>query len=120
MSLRAGELREIIKVQRPERVSNGSGGYETTYTDVIAKTYASVKEIVPSADVIASQQNLKTLVSIKMRYRPTSLKIGDRIVWRDFNFTLASSMKVDALRTTIEITAVSEMEETNRTNEATT
>lgn len=120
MALNAGELREIIKIQRPVRVSNGSGGYETTYEDVIAKTYASVKEVAPSADVIASQQDLKTLVEFKLRYRPTNIKIGYRIIWRDFIFTVASSMKVDPLRTAITITAVSEIEESNRTNEATT
>lgn len=120
MALNAGELREIISIQRPERVSNGTGGYATTYQDLIPRTYASVIEVTPSADVIASQENLKTLVQIKMRYRPTIIKIGDLIKWRGFNFVVASSMKVDALRTTITITAASEMESTKRTSETTT
>lgn len=117
MALNAGELRELITIKRPERTQNDTGGIETTYKTLIAQTYASVKELTASADVIASQENLKTLVEIKMRYRPTNIKIGDLIEWRGFNFVVAKSMKVDYLRTTITITAVSEMETTKRTSE---
>lgn len=120
MVLHSGKLREQIAIKKPERTPNGSGGFTTEYVDVIPMTYAKVTEITPSADVIASQQDLKTLVEFKMRYRPTDIKIGYRIIWREFIFTVASSMKVDPLRTTITITAVSEMETSNRTHETTT
>lgn len=119
MALSAGSLREKIQIQIPVRTPNGSGGYETTYEDFL-NTYAAVTEINPSADVIASQQDLKTLVQFKIRYRPENIKIGYRIIWRDFIFTVASSMKVDHLRTTITITAASEIETSERTHEATT
>lgn len=118
MTLHAGELRERITIKRPVREQNETGGTKTTY-DVIVRTYASVTEVVPSSEVIASQENLKTLVRIKIRFRPTHIKIGDIIEWRGFTYKVASSMKVDTLRTTIEITAVSQMETTKRSSEAT-
>lgn len=117
MALHAGELRELITIKRPERIQNNTGGFVTEYQTLIERTYSSVKEVTASADVIASQENIKTLVQMKMRYRPTIIKIGDLIEWRGFNFIVASSMKVDPLRTTITITAVSEMETTKRSSE---
>lgn len=118
----SGTLREIIKIQHPERVliPDTGGDYDTEYVDLLPKTYAKVIEISPSNEIIASQQNLKELVEFIIRYRQdVNIQIGDRIVWREFNFTVASSMKVDPLRTRITITAVSEIEESNRTNEGT-
>lgn len=119
----AGVLRELIKIQRPERVliPDSGGAYETVYNDILPKTYAKVTEVSPSNEIIASQQNLKELVEFIIRYRQDiNIQIGDRIIWREFNFTVASSMKVDPLRTRITITAVSEIEESNRTHEGTT
>lgn len=113
MVLNAGKLRELVTIERPERTSNQSGGYSTKYVKVLS-TYASVREIQPSADVIASQENTISLTEFIIRYRPEyNLKIGYRIVWRDFNFTL-NRFKVDPARTTIIITANSEIEETER------
>lgn len=111
--LSAGELREIIKIQRPQRTPNGSGGWETTYVDVIAKTYAKVTQKQASADVIASQENVNALVEFQLRHRPENILNGDRIVWRDFNFTV-NRIVVDPLRTSITITANSEIETTER------
>lgn len=118
--IHAGELREIIKIQRPERVSNGSGGFETVYVDIIPKTYAKVTEVQASADLIASQENINTLVEFMIRYRPENIKIADVIEWRGHIFKVAQSMKVDPLRTTITITAFNTIEESNRTRETTT
>lgn len=113
MVLNAGKLRESVTIKKPERTLNQSGGYTTEYVQVM-KTFASVREIQPSADVIASQENVISLTEFIIRYRPDhNLKNGYRIEWRGFNFTL-NRFKVDPARTAIIITANSEIEETKR------
>lgn len=111
--LRAGELRERLKVQRPTRTANGSGGMATTYTDILC-TNAMVVEERSNPDLIANQENIINYVHFKIRFRPkVFLKIGDRLVWRGFNFTV-NNIKVDPLRTSIDIYVNSEMETSER------
>lgn len=105
----SGLLREKITFQEALRISNGSGGFETTYIDVIS-TFAKVEEVRSNPDLIASQENVKQLVKFIIRYRPViNIENGFRAVWRGFNFSV-NNIKVDHLRTTIEILAFSEME----------
>lgn len=111
--LRAGELREKITIERPQRVQQPDLSWETTWT-TLHETFASVVEKRPSVDVIAQQQNIQTLIEIKIRYNPeVNIKAGDRIKWRDFYFT-SMAPKVDPMRRWILLTAHSEMEETER------
>lgn len=108
--VRAGELREILKVQRPTRVSNGSGGFTTTYSDIIERTYAKVVEERSTPEMIGGQENINNYVHFRIRYRPViAIKIADRLVWRGFNF-IVNNIKVDPLRTYIDIYVNSEME----------
>lgn len=110
----AGELREIIKVQRPTRVSNGSGGFTTTYADLLAKTYAKVVEERSNPQLIANQEDIVNYVHFAIRYRPDiPIKNADRLVWRGFNFII-NNIKVDPLRTQIDIYVNSEMETSER------
>lgn len=109
----SGVLREKILFQQPVRVPNGSGGYDTTYSDVL-ETFAKVEEVKSNPDLIAGQENIDQLVNITMRYRPViPIYNGYRAVWRGFNFTV-DNIKVDPLRTKIEIMVHSEMETSNR------
>lgn len=110
----AGDLRDIIKIQEPVRVSDGSGGYDTTYVDVISKTYAKVVEDRSSSQVVADQDNINNSVHFKIRYRPVLfLKIGNRLIWRNFIFTI-NNIKIDYLRTEIDIFVNSDMETSER------
>lgn len=114
--IRAGQLKEKAVVQRPQRVSNGSGGWVTEYVDVINPMYCSVTQLQPSADVIASQTNLIQPFLFVTRYRTDIVfEIGDRLVWRDRNFTLLG-FKWDAGRTELVITAKTENETTSDGN----
>lgn len=111
--VRAGTLREKITFQEPVRVSNGSGGYTTTYTDVL-NTFASVEEVRSNPALIANQEDIDQFVKITIRYRPVlPLENGYRAVWRGFNF-IVNNIKVDPLRTKIEILVHSEMETSMR------
>ena len=111
--LRAGELREKIVIQAPIRTEIGGGAYETTYTQRLA-TYAMVVEERSNPNLVGSQENIQNYVHFKIRYRPQiEIKIGDRIVWRDFNF-IVNNIKVSGLRTQIDIFVNSEMETSNR------
>lgn len=110
----AGSLREIIKIQKPVRVQNDTGGVSTSYEDVITRTYAEVKEDRSNSPLIAGQENIINSIKFKIRYRPVEyLKIGYRIVWRDFNYTIRN-IKVGRLRTYIEITSNADMETSER------
>jgi len=110
----AGELREIIKVQRPARVSNGSGGFTTTYDDLLQRTHAKVVEERSNPQLIANQEDIVNYVHFAIRYRPDiPIKNADRLVWRGFNFII-NNIKVDPLRTQIDIYVNSEMETSER------
>ena len=110
----AGELRDIIKIQEAQRVSDGSGGYETTFVDVISKTYAKVVEERSNGNLIANKEDIINTISFVIRYRPVEfLKVGYRIVWRGFNYTI-NNIKVDRLRTTISVYCNAEMETSER------
>ena len=114
----AGRLREKIKFMRPIDVSNGSGGFDTTWEDVL-NTFAAVEEVSSNPYLIANQENIDNLVRITIRYRPgIPIQNGYRAVWRGFNF-IVNNIKVDPLRTKIEILVHSEMETSMRGIEAT-
>lgn len=110
MVLKAGDLREKITFKRATgRVSNGSGGYITTYTDIL-NTFASVTEISSDSALIAQQENIKQVIKVLIRYRADiAVKIADIIFWRGFEFVV-SNMKADVMRTYIEFQLTATME----------
>lgn len=113
MILKAGDLREKILFKRPVRVPNGSGGYTTTYIDILS-TFASVTEISSDPALIASQENIKQVIKILIRYRPiAAIKIADLVRWRGIEFVV-NNMKVDIMRTYIEFQLTSIMETSQR------
>ncbi len=113
MAILAGELRDKLVFSRSARVPNGSGGGEFIYTPFL-NTFAAVVEDRSTPQVIASQENTIDYVHFKLRYRPDlPVKNGDRLTWRGFNFTV-NNIKVDPLRTQIDIYVNSEIETSER------
>lgn len=118
MAISAGTLREKLIFSIAERVSNGSGGFTTTYESFL-NTFAAVVEERSNPKIIANQENTVNYVHFKLRYRPDfPVKNTDRMTWRGFIFTV-NNIKVDPLRTQIDIYCNSEME-TSQRNENTT
>jgi len=113
MAITAGELREKIYFSSPTRTSNGSGGQVTTYTKYL-DTFAAVVEERSNPQLIANQENTVNFVHFKIRYRPDfPVKNADRMTWRGFDF-IVNNIKVDPLRTQIDIYCNSEMETSER------
>ncbi len=109
----AGELREKLNFQRATRVSNGSGGFTTTYGTSLF-TFGAVVEERSNHQLIANQENIVNYVHFKLRYRADfPIKNSDRLTWRGFIFTV-NNLKVDPLRTEIHIYCNSEMETSER------
>lgn len=109
----AGRLRDKIDISRPIRTPIGGGAYDTTY-DPILSTYSQVNELRSDPTQLAGQDNIYNFVSFKMRYRPeVFIKNGDRLTWRGNVFTV-NNIKVDYLRTFIEIFVSSEIETSQR------
>ena len=110
MVLKAGDLREKITFKRATgRVSNGSGGYITTYTDILS-TFAGVTEVSSDSALIAQQENIKQVIKVLIRYRADiTIKIANIILWRGFEF-IVSNMKADVMRTYIEFQLTATME----------
>ena len=109
----AGELREKLNFSRSVRVPNGSGGFTTTYNSFL-NTFAAIVEERSNPQLIASQENTVNQVHFKIRYRPDfPVKNADRMTWRGFIFTV-NNIKVDPLRTQIDIYCNSEMETSER------
>lgn len=114
--IRSGALKEIAVVQRPERVQNDSGGWVTSYVDVLNPMYCNVTQERVSTDMIASQQNMIQPFTFEARYRTDVVfEIGDRIVWRDRNFSLIG-FRWDINRTKLIITATTDNESTSDGN----
>lgn len=113
MPIAAGRLKEIAAVQRPQRVQKPSGGWTTTYADVLNPMYCDVRQMQPSADMIASQETLMQPFQFVTRYRTDIVfEIGDRITWRGRYFAL-KGFDWDINRTQLTITAVAENESTS-------
>lgn len=111
--VKAGELNQKIKVERPTRTSIGGGAFDTTYDEILS-TFAAVKEQRSSPEMVADQENIYNYVHFKIRYRPdVFLNIGDRLVWRGFNY-IVNNIKVDPMRTQIDIYVNAEMETSKR------
>jgi hypothetical protein len=107
-------LREKISFIRVSSTKDSTGDLVNTETVYYEPKGASVREITPSVDVIAQQQNLSTLIEVKIRYNPEiAILNGDKILWRGFRFN-ALAPKVDMMRDWITIRAFSEMETTDR------
>lgn len=114
--IRSGALKEIAVVQRPERVQNDSGGWVTSYVDVLNPMYCNVTQERASTDMIASQQNMIQPFTFEARYRTDVVfEIGDRIVWRGRNFSLIG-FRWDINRTNLIITATTDNESTSDGN----
>jgi len=113
MAILAGELRDKLVFSSPERVPNGSGGGEFVYTPFL-NTFAAVVEERSNPQLISGQENIINYVHFKLRYRPDfPVKNADRMTWRGFNFTV-NNIKVDPLRTQIDIYCNSEIETSER------
>lgn len=109
----AGELRDKLNFSRATRVSNGSGGFTTTYNSFL-DTFAAVVEDSSNPQLIAGQENIINYVHFKLRYRPDFPVLNaDRMTWRGFIFTV-NNIKVDQLRTQIDIYCNSEIETSER------
>lgn len=111
--IRAGELREKLVFSRATRTPNGSGSFTATYAPFL-NTFAAVVEESSNPQLIANQENTVNYVHFKIRYRPDfPVKNADRMTWRDFIFTV-NNIKVDTLRTQIDIYCNSEIETSER------
>lgn len=111
--IKAGELRDKLNFSRAVRVSNGSGGFTTTYESIL-DTFAAVVEERSNPQLIGSQENAVNYVHFKIRYRPDFPVLNsDRMTWRGFIFTV-NNIKVDPLRTQIDIFCNSEIETSDR------
>lgn len=113
MSIRAGELREKISIERPIRTAIGGGAYDTTYESLL-DTFAAVTEERSNPLLVADQEQIVNYVHFKIRYRPDIfLNKGDRLTWRGFHYII-NNAKVDPLRTQIDIYVNSKMETSSR------
>lgn len=98
----AGELREILNFGTPTRVQKSSGGHTVTYADYLT-TYGKVVEERSKPYENEGRQVVETFVKMLIRYRPdVAIKNGDRMQWRGFDY-IVDNIKVDPLRTKIEI-----------------
>lgn len=108
-----GRLKEIAVVQRPVRTPNQSGGFTTKYQDVLNPMYCDVRQMQPSTDVIAAQENWIQPFEFVTRYRTDVVfEIGDRITWRGRIFSLLGFLW-DINRTKLIITAKTDNESTD-------
>lgn len=86
--IRSGSLKEKISIKKPERQSDGAGGFDTVFVEVLS-TYAGVKELAVSNDLIAQQANINGVLEFKIRYRQdVIIKGGYKLDWRGRRFEI--------------------------------
>lgn len=108
---------EKIRFFRTIYEPDGMGGNVPTEITVWEPQGASVEELKPNPELIATQQNISQVIRVKCRYNPEiSILVGDKIEWRGFIFnTLLPT--VDRRTRMMVIMAVSEIETTDREND---
>ncbi len=105
---------EKIRFYRTVLVPDGMGGSIPTEETIWEPQGADVREMRPSTELIATQQNISQVILIRCRYNPEiAIKIGDKIEWRGFVFN-SLLPTVDRRTRMMEIMAVSEIETTDR------
>ncbi len=105
---------EKIRFFRTVLVPDGMGGSIPTEETIWEPQGADVREMRPSTELIATQQNISQVIRIRCRYNPEiAIKIGDKIEWRGFTFN-SLLPTVDRRTRMMEIMAVSEIETTDR------
>jgi len=111
--MKAGELREKLAFYRSAKTSNGSGGFDWNDA-LLLRTYAKVVEERSAPVVVANQENAQNQVHFEIRYRPdVPIKMDDKMVWRGNEF-IVNNIKVDPLRTKIDIYVSSYIETSQR------
>jgi hypothetical protein len=107
-------LREKIAFIRVTQSQDSTGQLVNTELIYYEPKGAYVREITPSNDLIIQQENISTLIEVKIRYNPEiAIILGDKIEWRGFRFN-ALAPKIDPMRNWIMIKAFSEIETTDR------
>lgn len=105
---------ERIRFYRTTLVPDDMGGSIPAEETIWEPQGAEVKEMRPSTELIATQQNISQVIRIRCRYNPEiAIKIGDKISWRGFVFN-SLLPTVDRRTRMMEIMAVSEIETTDR------
>lgn len=103
INTQAGRLRHRVTQQREQRVSDGGGGYELTWTD-IATFWASVEPTVGRESLEARQ--LEDTITHKIVCRgPRDIKAADRIVHDGRAFNVRSVKDIQERGHRIEIEA---------------
>ena len=110
----AGDLKERVIFYEPTRTQDASGDPLTTYAEVLS-TYAKVEQIRSLPNVEASKESIRDYLKLIIRYR-VDLPIlnGYKAVWRGLEF-IVNNIKVDPLRTSIEIMIAADIETSDRT-----
>lgn len=110
----AGNLRERVIFYKPTRTQDASGDFITTYDEILS-TYAKVEQIRSLPNVEASKEAIRDYLKVTIRYR-VDLPIlnGYKAIWRGLEF-IVNNIKVDPLRTSIEIMITSDIETSDRT-----
>ena len=105
---------EKIRFYRVHLTPDPMGGSTATEETIWEPQGAEVKEMRPSTELIATQQNISQVIRIRCRYNPEiAIKVGDKISWRGFTFN-SLLPTVDRRTRMMEIMAVSEIETTDR------
>lgn len=109
--MRAGSLNERVVFLAPTKVSDEAGGAVTTWEPIL-DTFARVRELSVSNDLIAQQNNVTGVLEFTIRYRQdVILKTGHKIDWRGRRFELIPNFAGGILnREYISIRAVAEIE----------
>ena len=105
---------EKIAFVRDALTSDGAGGNTVTKSTIWEPQGAKVFDLRMNNETIATQEGLSAVLEVHCRYNPEiPILSSDRIEWRGFAFTKLRPI-VDFRKRTMKITAVAEIETTNR------
>lgn len=112
MPIAAGQLRELLEIERKSTVVQPDGSEVVTWVPIL-NTYARMTMSSGGIDVIAAQDNISQVFQFQIRYRTdVVIRIDDRLNWRGRNFKI-HKIDFDVLRTWITITARTDNESTS-------
>jgi len=113
--MNAGRLNQKIQFLTPIKSKLDSGGRTFVFVPYM-DTFAEVKEVRSDPGTTDNRLAISTAIVVRIRYRPNLyIKNGDKIIWRGLEY-IVDNMKVDPLRTIIEIMVSTHTETSKRSS----
>lgn len=91
--MRIGDLKKVIDIQAPTRISDGAFGFTETFTTLLSNVYAAIWPVSANETIEGQKNSLFITHKIRIRYL-TNIRSGYRIKYNQRYFNIESIVNV--------------------------